>query len=79
MDETKLLIATSENLRDDLKKIEKRARDMLKHVAPRSNSEIPSNVMLCVRHIEDARMRLGKVIQHSGDGVSKYDKGDSAR
>ena len=36
--------------------------------------EMAANLMLAVRHMEDARMRLGKAIQHSGDGVSKYDK-----
>ena len=29
---------------------------------------------LAVRHIEDARMRLGKVLQYAGVGVSIYDK-----
>ena len=36
--------------------------------------EMAENLMLAVRHMEDARMRLGKAIQYSGDGVSKYDK-----
>jgi hypothetical protein len=27
-----------------------------------------------MRHIDDARMRYGKVIQYLGDGVSIYDK-----
>jgi len=30
--------------------------------------------MLAVRHIEDARMRLGKVLQHWRDGVSALDQ-----
>jgi hypothetical protein len=30
--------------------------------------------MLAVRHIEDARMRLGKVLQHWRDGVSAFDQ-----
>jgi hypothetical protein len=34
--------------------------------------------MLAVRHIEDARMRCGKVLQFSGDGVSIYDKAGKA-
>lgn len=36
--------------------------------------EMHANITLAFRHLEDARMRLGKVIQASGDGVSKYDK-----
>lgn len=38
------------------------------------HGEILANIMLAVRHLEDARMRLGKVIQYNGDGVSCYDK-----
>lgn len=36
--------------------------------------EMKANLMLAYRHLEDARMRLGKVIQHAGDGTSSYDK-----
>lgn len=36
--------------------------------------EVMSNIMLAYRAAEDCRMRLGKVIQHIGDGVSVYDK-----
>ena len=36
--------------------------------------EAAAQAMLAVRHLEDARMRLGKVIQYSGDGVSCFDK-----
>jgi hypothetical protein len=36
--------------------------------------EAAAQAMLAVRHLEDARMRLGKVIQHSsGGGVSIFD------
>jgi hypothetical protein len=35
--------------------------------------EPAAQAMLSVRHLEDARMRLGKVIQHSS-GVSIFDK-----
>lgn len=38
------------------------------------SGEAAAQAMLAVRHLEDARMRLGKVIQYSGDGVSIYDK-----
>ena len=38
--------------------------------------EAAAQAMLAVRHLEDARMRLGKVIQHTaGGGVSCWDSG----
>lgn len=36
--------------------------------------EAGAQAMLAVRHLEDARMRLGKVMQYLRDGVSSYDK-----
>lgn len=40
------------------------------------NGEAAAQAMLAVRHLEDARMRLGKVIQHTvGGGVSCFDSG----
>lgn len=36
--------------------------------------EMKANIMLAYRHLEDARMRLGKVIQAQEGGVSCYDK-----
>lgn len=46
--------------------------------------EAAAQAMLAVRHLEDARMRLGKVIQHTaGGGVSCWDSdrkpGDDGR
>jgi hypothetical protein len=38
-----------------------------------SYGEMLANVTLAFRHLEDARMRLGKVIQASEDGKSCYD------
>jgi len=37
-------------------------------------AEMVANTMLAYRHLEDARMRLGKVIQAYDGGVSVYDK-----
>ena len=37
-------------------------------------SEAYANIMLAYRHLEDARMRIGKALQASEDGVSIYDK-----
>jgi hypothetical protein len=36
--------------------------------------EAIANVMLAYRHLEDASMRLGKVIQALDNGVSVYDR-----
>lgn len=38
------------------------------------HGEMKAQLMLAVRHLEDARMRFGKVLQYAGDGVSIYDK-----
>ncbi len=43
-----------------------------------NNGEAIANVVLSYRHLEDARMRLGKAIQADGDGVSIYDKPQGA-
>lgn len=36
--------------------------------------EFNDNIMLAYRHLEDARMRLGKAIQAYDGGISVYDK-----
>jgi len=36
--------------------------------------EVMANLMLSYRHLEDASMRLGKVLQAYDGGVSVYDK-----
>ncbi|HDZ62297.1 MAG TPA: hypothetical protein ENH40_04035 [Nitrospirae bacterium] len=38
------------------------------------HNEMMSNIMLSYRHLEDARMRLGKVMQQIQGGVSILDK-----
>lgn len=37
-------------------------------------SEVHANITLAFRHVEDARMRLGKVIQALDGGISCYTK-----
>lgn len=37
-------------------------------------AEMKANIMLAYRHLEDARMRVGKILQAAGDGVSILDK-----
>ena len=41
---------------------------------PNQHGEMKANIMLTVRHLEDARMRLGKLLQYADDGVSVFDK-----
>lgn len=43
-------------------------------VAQPDRGEMIANAMLAYRHLEDARMRLGKVIQAYEGGVSVHDK-----
>ncbi len=40
----------------------------------RQHGEMKANTMLAYRHLEDARMRLGKVMQQIQGGTSIYDK-----
>ena len=39
-------------------------------------AEMQANIMLCYRHLEDARMRIGKVLQAQDGGKSVYDRKD---
>ena len=39
-----------------------------------NRGEVMANLMLAYRHLEDASMRLGKVLQARDGGVSVYDK-----
>ncbi len=38
------------------------------------HGEMKANIMLAYRHLEDARMRIGKILQAADDGVSILDK-----
>jgi hypothetical protein len=68
-------------LRDECKQIEQRTRKLMSDgffkIEPAyvgQHSEVKAQIMLAVRHIEDARMRLGKVLQYADDRVSIYDR-----
>jgi hypothetical protein len=39
-----------------------------------NKGECIAQAMLALRHVEDARMRIGKVIQYADGGTSIYDK-----
>ena len=76
-----LLKRDCDRLRRDLLSIEHQVRSLKQHSAtlqpdtfPGQRGEMIAQSMLAVRHIEDARMRLGKVLQYARDGVSSYDK-----
>jgi hypothetical protein len=73
--------AIARRLRDECKGIERSTRSLKRHGVfdgeeefEGQHGEMKAHIMLAVRHLEDARMRLGKVCQYAGDGVSIYDK-----
>ncbi len=65
-------------LRSEIGQVEKQVRLLTKEQMGAPNAELAgemkANLMLAVRHLEDARMRLGKVIQAKNGGVSCYDE-----
>ena len=75
-----LATAAATELRSKLKVIEEELRefsDCLKSdkiSALFDKSECIANSILAIRHCEDSRMRLGKVIQYAGTGISSFDK-----
>lgn len=76
-----LLKDLCDRYRNECKEVEKKARALMEHDTFKGeqayngqHGEMKANIMLAVRHLEDARMRFGKVLQYSGDGVSIYDK-----
>lgn len=80
----KILYSANET-RAELKKEEDFIRgyvDQIKSAEPTEAGEIDgfnkseciAQAMLALRHVEDARMRIGKVIQYATGGESVYDK-----
>ena len=70
-----------DNYRKEIKEIETAVLSLKAHsdfTKPESyvgqHSKMIANIMLAYRHLEDARMRIGKVLQAQDDGVSVYDK-----
>lgn len=69
----------AELFRDRLKNIEVEARKYVQFIKDSQESlhdkgECIAQAMLALRHIEDARMRFGKVIQYATTGESSYAK-----
>lgn len=82
MSETVKTIATE--LRAQLLDIEKRVRAVADHedfkgeqAFAGQHGEMIAQSKLALRHVEDARMRLGKVLQYGRDGVSIYDRSEA--
>jgi hypothetical protein len=63
-----------EKANDCRTQIKDAATDVLAMKVGMTDSEAIANVMLAYRHLEDASMRLGKVIQALDGGISVYDK-----
>lgn len=70
-----------DTLRTEIKKIGDVVHALLSHSEsnaedkyPGQHSEMAANIMLTYRHLEDARMRIGKILQAADDGVSILDK-----
>lgn len=65
--------------RDDILNLGNRVKALMSHSEFKSeqnyqdqHSEMKANIMLCYRHLEDARMRIGKVVQAYDEGKSAY-------
>jgi len=70
-----------DRLREDIKEIGVTAKGLMRHSDfdgeqsyEGQHPEMRANIMLAYRHREDARMRVGKILQAAGDGVSILDK-----
>lgn len=69
-------------LRKDIRDIGSQVKSMMNETIFTSGNlsdisdvgEMKANIMLSYRHLEDARLRLGKVIQAYDGGTSIYDK-----
>lgn len=66
------------NLRRLIEELKKESQNLKTHALlksvsdPAQTSEIMANIQLAYRHLEDARMRIGKVIQAYDGGKSVY-------
>ena len=72
---------TCGNLREAIKEIGATTKGLMLHsdfdgeqAYIGQHGEMRANIMLAYRHLEDARMRVGKVLQAADDGVSILDK-----
>ena len=70
-----------DGIRDELKQVGDQVKCLKNHgdfnlpdTYKGQKGEMIANIMLTYRHLEDARMRVGKILQAAGDGVSILDK-----
>ena len=68
-------------LRKECKVLENRLRLLMRHERYKGEQsyvgqhpEMKAQTMLAVRAVEECRMRIGKILQYSDNGVSIYDK-----
>lgn len=71
-DEIRIAIRAQEIKCRELKKAMQDSKDEQSYQG--QAEEMFAQITLAFRHLEDARMRVGKVIQYWGNGVSIYDK-----
>jgi len=70
-----------DRLRAEVKEVSTSTKDLMlfsvfdgEQAYVRQHGEMKANIMLAYRHLEDARMRIGKILQAAEDGVSILDK-----
>lgn len=79
MTPTAEFIHRTRDLRNKLRRLELDVNMLRQDVPDRADDpqvnpgEVHANLMLAYRHLEAARMRLGKCIQHCEGGESAYD------
>ena len=78
------LESACERLRGNVRDIGKEVKALMDHSDFKGeqafngqHGEMKANLMLSFRHLEDARMRLGKVMQQIQGGVSIFDRDKS--
>lgn len=65
----------TQEMRNQLQRLEDVGRQYIQDLYEgKVHEEIIAQAILAMRHIEDARMRYGKVLQYLWDGVSIYDQ-----
>ena len=80
METSNNIVEISDLIREQLKVQETSLRSFVDHIKQQDEAEgfekgeCIAQAMLAMRHIEDARMRVGKVIQYADGGESVYDK-----
>lgn len=78
VDRPKTIVELAEEFREELKHIEEEVRRYAKSAIKQAGEplydvgECIAQATLALRHIEDARMRMGKVIQYAETGKSVY-------